>query len=153
MIVAVPNFDGRVSPVLDTARQLTVADLAGGASHTVALTAEDVTARAEEILATGAGLVICAAVSRPLESALLAGGVNVHCQVCGAVAEVLSACAAGRLGDPAFVMPGCCGRRGRRRRPVNGAGRGRQGAGRGRQGGGRGMGRRGGGRMGSPPTN
>ena len=89
------------------------------------------TTKLRRILDLGVEILICGAVSRPFEVALLSAGVRVLPQTCGPVEDVLRAFLSGRLTDEAFLMPGCCGRRRRRRgrlsigRTVSGTGRGR----------------------------
>jgi predicted Fe-Mo cluster-binding NifX family protein len=56
-------------------------------------------------------VLICGAISRPLEAMLLSAGVEVIPQTCGPVEEVLKAFMSGKLTEKAFLMPGCCGRR------------------------------------------
>jgi predicted Fe-Mo cluster-binding NifX family protein len=87
------------------------------------LVANDPMRRAKEVAALGADLLICGAISRPLETALSAEGVQVRPHACGAIDEVLAAFQEGRLDESAFQMPGC----GKRRRRCRG---GRQTAGR-----------------------
>ena len=121
MKVAIPQWKGRVSPVFDVAGSLLVSEVHEGVEigrWQIELTASDPLKRARQVVLTGAKVLICGAISCPLESALLAAGLVLHPQVCGAVEEVLEAFRKGQLDQAAFVMPGCCGRRrrGRRRR-------------------------------------
>ena len=114
MKVAVPIWAGRVSPVLDVARRLVVAELEGRTEisrkeEPVAET--DLFRRAQRIRQLGVDVLICGAVSRPLEDMLRANGVQVTPWVCGSVEEVLQAFLCGRLSEASFLMPGCCGRR------------------------------------------
>jgi predicted Fe-Mo cluster-binding NifX family protein len=130
MKVAIPQWQGRVSPVFDVAGSLLVAEVTDGIEvgrEHVVLTATDPVRRAEQVVQAGAEVLICGAVSWPLESALSAAGVVLYPQVCGAVEEVLEAFRKGRIDEAAFVMPGCCGRRRRhqaRSRRGRGLGRG-----------------------------
>lgn len=100
--------------MLDVARRLRVVCVDGKtptSRHEVALTNESLCGRAQEIQTAGIDVLICGAVSWPLESALSAAGVHVLAQVCGDIEEVLHAYLAGRLTQRAFLMPGCCERR------------------------------------------
>jgi predicted Fe-Mo cluster-binding NifX family protein len=128
MKVAIPYWQGRVSPVFDSATRVVLVDVAdgeGSARTDLPLTATDPALRVRELSAGGTDVVICGAISWPMESVLSSAGIQVIAQICGYVEEVLRAYLEGRLADPAFRMPGCCGRRrrfqGRRRH-----GRGRQ---------------------------
>lgn len=126
MKVAIPHWRDRVSPVFDVAGSLLVVELAHGRElrrQQAALTASDPLNRAGQVSQLGAEVLICGAISRPLEIALSAAGVRVVPFTCGMVEEVLSAFMAGELTGEAFLMPGCRGwrrqsrtRRRRRRR-------------------------------------
>ncbi len=110
MRVAIPTWQGGVSPVLDVARNLVLVDIEAGAEHgrrEVALNEASVSARAARLASLAPDVLICGAVSRPLEQALLSSGIRVVAQVCGAADEVLAAYLAGRLSDAVFRMPGC----------------------------------------------
>ncbi len=124
MKIAIPQWQGRVSPVFDVAGSLLVAEVSEGVEvsrEQVVLTASDPQRRAEQVVQTGAQVLICGAISWPLESALTAAGLVLYPQVCGAVEDVLEAFRKGKLDEATFIMPGCCGRRQRMR----GRGRGR----------------------------
>ncbi len=123
MKVAIPHWRGRISPVFDVAGSVLVIDVADGveqARQDVALEAEEPRARAERLAQTGTNVLVCGAISWPMEMALSAKGIKVIPQTCGEVEQVLAAFIGGQLGQDAFLMPGCCGRRRRFR-----AGRGR----------------------------
>lgn len=125
MRVAIPQWQGRVSPVFDVAASLLLVEVADSQEvrrQEVALTTTDPTKRARQVAGLGAEYLICGAISRPLELALLSAGVKVIPHICGGVEEVLAAYRQHTLTDEAFLMPGCCGRRRRARR----SGRGRR---------------------------
>jgi predicted Fe-Mo cluster-binding NifX family protein len=124
MNVAIPTLEDRISPVFDVAQAIVVVELDGNRElgrQTVPLHSRDFARRGAELSQYGVTVLICGALSRPLEEVLCAAGIRVIPQTCGPVEEVLRAFAAGRLDDRAFLMPGCCGRRRRRQR---GGGRG-----------------------------
>lgn len=141
--IAIPQWQGRVSPVFDVAGSLLVVDFEDGREvrrEEVRLVRADAVDRTAELARLGAEVLICGAISAPLEARLAAAGVQVIGFVCGAVEDVLAGFASGELASPAFLMPGCRGRRrqqGRNRMPRGfGVGRGRgPGGGRGRMGG------------------
>ena len=130
MKVAIPHWRGRVSPVFDVAGRLLVVDLAKGREEQReqrALTASDPLKRAKQVSQLGTEVLICGAISWPLELALSSAGVRVVPFTCGKVEEVLTAFMNGKLTRGAFLMPGCRGwrrrlrvrgRRGRPRRHV-----------------------------------
>jgi predicted Fe-Mo cluster-binding NifX family protein len=105
--------------VLDVAQRLFLADVEGGAEQrqrVEPLIENGVAARAAQLRESGVNVLICGAVSWPLEQALAARGIEVVPYVCGKVDEVLAAYLAGRLMRRDFVMPGCGGCRHRRGR-------------------------------------
>ena len=114
MKVAIPHWQGRVSPVFDVAGNVLVVEISDGVQRSrqdFTLEAEDPQLRAAGLAQTGADLLICGAISWPLEMALSAAGIDVIPQTCGDVEQVLEAFARGQLQQDAFLMPGCCGRR------------------------------------------
>jgi predicted Fe-Mo cluster-binding NifX family protein len=114
MKVAIPYWQGRVSPVFDVAGNVLLADLDAGkeqARREVALDTSEPQARASQLAGLGTNVLICGAISWPLEMAVSAAGVEVIAQTCGEVEEVLAAFVKGQLGREDYLMPGCCGRR------------------------------------------
>jgi predicted Fe-Mo cluster-binding NifX family protein len=123
MRVAVSTWSGRVSPVFDVAKHLLLVDLDGEAQsgrEEAAIVETEPVARAGRVAQLGVDVLICGAISVPLEAMLISAGVRVIPHTCGPVDEVLQAFAGGRLTDGAFLMPGCCGRRRRFRGPHRG---------------------------------
>ena len=126
MKVAIPVWQGRVSPVFDVAGQLLIVELNGSreaARRPEVLPEEAPDRRVQRLLALGIETLICGAISRPLEDMLVAGGIEVVPRICGDVEEVLRAFLSAGLQDDQFAMPGCCGQRRRRR---GGCGKGRR---------------------------
>lgn len=126
MKVAIPHWQGRVSPVLDVAGRFLLVELDEGREISRldgSLAASGPLERAREFQQSGAQVLICGAVSRPLELALDAAGIQVIPHTCGQVEEVLAAFISGQLNQGAFLMPGCCGRRRRFRAGRRGSGR------------------------------
>jgi len=67
--------------------------------------------RAKEVAKAGIELLICGAVSRVFETALISAGIRVAGFMCGDLETVLSAFLKDGLADGRFLMPGCCGKR------------------------------------------
>ncbi len=116
MRIAIAAHDDRVSPVFDVARRLIVvdadaADNVASSRREMALNGAALTARVREIKEAEIAVLICGAISRPLEAALVAEGIEVIPQICGETEEVLAAYFARQLSDDRYLMPGCCGRR------------------------------------------
>jgi predicted Fe-Mo cluster-binding NifX family protein len=141
MRIAIPQWQGRIAPVFDVAVNLLLIDIEDGQPtrrEQRRLVAMEASARVAEFLSLGAGILICGAISAPLQSRLMAAGVQVIGFACGMVDEVLAAYLNDSLTNRAFVMPGCqrcCRREGEGAMPTGfgmGAGRG---GGRRRQGG------------------
>ena len=119
MRVAVPTHNGRVSPVFDVARRLLVVGMENGGEvgrQEERIDETDLARRAMYVADLAVDVLICGAISRPLEASLISAGVRVIPQTCGPVEDVLKAFLSGRLTHEAFLMPGCGGRRRRRRR-------------------------------------
>jgi predicted Fe-Mo cluster-binding NifX family protein len=110
MRVAIPRWQGRVSPVLDSACELVVLDIEAGQEvrrEERQLGRTDPLARAQEIAELGADTVICGAISAAMEARLVSAGLRVIGFTCGPLDEVLGAFLNGDLTRQAFVMPGC----------------------------------------------
>ncbi len=123
MRTAIPIYNGRVSPVFDTAQHIVIVDVeageeAGRAEHDVA--ALSAWQRAKMLSEHGVSHLICGAISVPAMNLVAARGIAVANNVAGDVDEVLRAYAGGTLFSPEFMMPGCCGRRGGRSRHGHG---------------------------------
>jgi predicted Fe-Mo cluster-binding NifX family protein len=113
MRVALTTWKGRVSPVFDVARQVQILDIEEDrvvARHEESLPGTVPYAQASRLLALGPQVLICGAISRPMESLLAAANVRVVPFTAGTVEEVVAAWVAGRMPDPALSMPGCRGR-------------------------------------------
>jgi predicted Fe-Mo cluster-binding NifX family protein len=127
MRLAVPVWTNVVSPVFDVAKHLLLVDVADGREITrqmESLGDTNLARRVESLIQMNVDLLICGSISRPLEAALLASGVQVIARISGEVERVLEAVLSDTL-DESFQMPGCsrfmpplgrCRRRGRRRR-------------------------------------
>ena len=114
MRVAAPSHDGRISPVFDVAQSFVVLESRRGGitvRSEVRLDDADYVARARRIGTLGWDVLICGAISRPLEVILNAAGVRVIGSTCGPVDDMLAAFLAGELTNAAFLMPGCLPRR------------------------------------------
>ena len=114
MKIALATFNGRISPVFDTAQKLVLVDVDGAnelsrGEH--AISAKSFTHRTAHINELGVEILLCGAISRPLAMMIAAQGIEVIPFISGEVDEVLGAYLQGKLADPKFIMPGCCGRR------------------------------------------
>jgi predicted Fe-Mo cluster-binding NifX family protein len=119
MKVAVTVWEDSVSTVCDFCSRLLIFEIeANEAKNPLPLTFETQVwpARVNRIRDLGVGVLLCGAVSRPLERLLATAGVEVIGWLCGPVEEIIRAYLDGGLSDTRFALPGfgqCNGRRGR----------------------------------------
>jgi predicted Fe-Mo cluster-binding NifX family protein len=106
-------WDGRVSPVFDTARELLIAHVDGQRlleRQQENLGQQAPGLRVDRMRELNVDTLICGAISRPLAEMLAAAGIRVIPFVVGDAEEVLAAYLNGGLPAPSFAMPGCrCG--------------------------------------------
>ena len=113
MKIALPIWNGRISPVFDTARELLVVEAQDGkeiARSRQALDGSVLPQRAARLAELRVDVLLCGAISRPMAGMLAASGIKVVPFVAGDVEEVVAAYLAGRFPEQRFAMPGCCGR-------------------------------------------
>ncbi len=111
MRIALPTWEGRISPVFDVAEHLLLVDVDGTSPcgrDLRRLGGVEPLARTQVLTASRADVLICGAISRPLERVLTAAGIAVVSGICGDVDEVVRAFCLSRLDDdPALHLPGC----------------------------------------------
>ena len=116
MKVAVPDWRGRVSPVFDVAEQVLLIDFDSegeeGSRRTENLGSVAPHDRARQLTELGVAVVVCGAISWPLEALLTAGGIRVIALICGEVEDVVRAFRDGTLDEERYALPGS-----RRKRP------------------------------------
>ena len=131
MKIAIPTWNGRISPVMDTARQLMIVERSK--EHEVSKTIVEIPVMGVSNLAQflkglQIDVLICGAISHQLEQMLIAAGVKSFPWYRGDVDKIVAAHSGGFLHNEDFLLPGC-----RRRRRGGGRCReGRPGFGRGR---------------------
>jgi len=111
--VAIPIFNGRVSPLLDVAGTFIYADIESGKvgdRHLIKVPENSSLMRIHLLKEKGVTLVICSAVSRECACAVVRMGITILPGIIGEVDEVLDAFANDVLNSEHFAMPGCCGR-------------------------------------------
>ena len=112
MRLAMPIWNGRISPVFDVANELLVIDVQDGTEvgqEKVRLEGAASTVRAGQLAALRVDVLICGAISRDLEDMVSSAGVSVISQTRGRADRVLRAFISGQLTARAFLMPGCNG--------------------------------------------
>lgn len=113
MKAAFSTWDNRIAPVFDVARQLHVVESASGriAGEATETLADEMPAqKALRLSELGIGILVCGAISQPLQTMIAAYGIQVIPFVAGDLHTVIRAWLARKLGNDIFAMPGCCGR-------------------------------------------
>ncbi len=113
MKLALSVFKECISTVFDAAEQLLILDLEDGAEprrYTTKFNGKDPASRTNDLKDRGIDVLICGAISRPMERSITSRGITVHSFVRGPVEEVLAAYLGNRLGLAVFSLPGCRGR-------------------------------------------
>ncbi|MDD5483281.1 MAG: NifB/NifX family molybdenum-iron cluster-binding protein [Kiritimatiellae bacterium] len=127
MKTAISSWNGRIAPVFDVSRQIAVLETNGArviSRQTDNLETDEPFAKINQLMELGIDALICGAVSRPLADMITARGIKLIPFVAGEIEQVEGAYLTGNLGNAAFAMPGCCGRRQRFRGAGGGRGRG-----------------------------
>lgn len=117
MKVALTVWEGRISPVLDTARSVVIANVENGtktAQRDEMLSEESPQGKIAQLRALGVEVLVCGAVSRPLANFVSSSGIRLFPFVSGELGDVLEAVIKGKIPDTAFSMPGCGCQHGRR---------------------------------------
>lgn len=114
MKIGIPIWNNRISPVMDTARYISITELENGRekSH-VCRELEDKmpSKRAQAISRLGVEVLICGAASIFMVEALDSFGIKVIPWITGERDDVVRAYLENRLTDARFCMPGCQRRR------------------------------------------
>jgi predicted Fe-Mo cluster-binding NifX family protein len=121
MKVAIPLWQGRVSPVFDEASRILIVDISEGRENCrrqESLLTHNPFERAQMLPKLGVDLLICGMISHTQQTALNSTGVRVIPHICGPMEDVIAAFLDGRIENGAMLMPGC-GRRKRLRRYRN----------------------------------
>ena len=119
MKTAFSVWEHRIAPVFDTALQIHLVETDGvriTAEKTHAISGEERAQKVAWLAEREVSVLVCGAVSRPLQEQLASVGIEVVPFVAGDLRQVIHASFNGTLSGAAFTMPGCCGRRRMRRR-------------------------------------
>ena len=99
----------RVAPLFDVAQQLLLVEIeAGCIVHRAEAGMPDVPAslKAVRLVELGAQVLVCGAISEPLQAMIMGHGIRVVPFLNGDIGELEQALLNGSLNDPAFAMPG-----------------------------------------------
>jgi predicted Fe-Mo cluster-binding NifX family protein len=110
MKVAIPLWQGRISPVFDEASRLLVVHISNGTEicrQEESLLPHNPFERAQVLPKLGVDLLICGMVSQMQQAALDAAGIRIIPHICGTMEDVIAAYLDGRLENGAMRMPGC----------------------------------------------
>jgi predicted Fe-Mo cluster-binding NifX family protein len=121
MKVALTIWDGRISPVFDVCREARVLRVEGktvASEELVVFEGERPETKVDRLVGLGVGVLVCGAISEPLQNELLERGIDVIAFIAGETDDVVKAYLSGSLPNHNLAMPGCHGkcRRQRRRR-------------------------------------
>jgi len=109
MRLALPVWENRISPVLDTATRFLIVEISERGEHSrseILLDESDISRKCRKIGSLGVNGVICGAVTRRFSELLAELGVRIVPGVSGQPDEILDACLEGRLVHSKFLMPG-----------------------------------------------
>lgn len=110
MKVAIPLWQGRVSPVFDEASSVLVVDVIDGRAECrqkEGVLVHSSNERAHLLLSLEVDLLICGMISQAQQAALNSVGIQIIPHICGPVDEVISAFLDGCIESSALLMPGC----------------------------------------------
>jgi predicted Fe-Mo cluster-binding NifX family protein len=119
MRVAIPSWQGRVSPVFDEANRILLVDVSGKQEkhrQEEFLTARNPFERAQLLPKLGVDLLICGMISKIQQEAIASAGIRIIPHICGSMEEVIASFIEGRIENGDLLMPGCGGRRRQRNR-------------------------------------
>jgi predicted Fe-Mo cluster-binding NifX family protein len=119
MRVAIPLWQGRVSPVFDESSRILLVDIAENQEQhrqEESLMARNPFERAQLLPMLGVDLVVCGMISQTQRTALKSAGIRIIPCICGSMEEVIAAILDGRIENGDLLMPGCGGRKRLRKR-------------------------------------
>ena len=107
--VAIPVFESRVSPVLDSCKRIVVVDFEGGCEirrQEIPLEKMSIHERLEVITRRGIRKIICAGVSDVMCKFLAGKNISLISGIAGELEKIIDAYICNCLDDPRFLMPG-----------------------------------------------
>jgi predicted Fe-Mo cluster-binding NifX family protein len=114
MKIAIPLWQGRISPVFDEARKILLLDVSEKQEQhrqEESLVARSPFERAQMLPMLGVDLLICGMISQTQQTALASAGIRTIPHICGQIEEVIAAFLEGRIESGEFLMPGCSSRK------------------------------------------
>lgn len=114
MKVAVPVWNERVAPLFDVCQKFCLADIRDDRIQTLTETGfreKEPAAKALQLQEMGVSILICGAISKPVQRLVAARDIQVIPFISGHSHEVIQAWLNNALDDSSYAMPGCCGHR------------------------------------------
>jgi predicted Fe-Mo cluster-binding NifX family protein len=109
MKVAVTVWEDSVSTACDFCNGLLIFDIEANemvGRSALSFESQAWSLRVNQLKALGVGVLLCGAISRPLERTLVTAGIQVISWLCGPVEEIIRAYLDGGLSDARFILPG-----------------------------------------------
>lgn len=110
MRIALPIWEDKISPVLDTASRLMIVEEVNGSECSrfeLYIDEEGLSRKCLRIQRIGVDTLICGAISRPFMRMLRAFDITIIPEIAGRADDVLRAYFQGELFHSSFLMPGC----------------------------------------------
>ena len=110
MKLAIPEFNGRVSPVFDSSRRLLLFEVDGKRvvnTSTIEWADTPRTQRDKRIRSMGVDVLLCGGISHLLAEKIEEEGIVLIPWMSGEIQEMVCAFLDDNLNDPGLVMPGC----------------------------------------------
>ncbi len=114
MRIAIPVWNDRISPVLDTASKLLIVEVdeqKESARFEIFLDEHELARRCVRICGMKVDVLICGAISRPFYRMLTASGLDIIHDIAGHPEKVLKTYLQDKVLGSDFLMPGCKGGR------------------------------------------
>ena len=112
MRVAIPLWQGRVSPVFDEASRILLVDVSQNKERQRKeeyLPDQNPFERARLLPKLGVDLLVCGMISQTQQAAISAAGIRIIPCICGSMEEVIAALLENRVECSELRMPGCGG--------------------------------------------
>jgi len=113
MKIALSVFKDSISTVFDAADQLLIVEIDevnGQKRKPAKLSAANIAGRVSQLKEKGIDVLICGAISRPMQAAIVSAGIIVCPFVRGSAEALITAYLNGNLEKPLYALPGCHGR-------------------------------------------
>lgn len=110
MRIAIPLWQGRVSPVFDEASRILIVDVSRKQEQSCpqdVLISQNPFERAQLFGKLGVDLLICGMISKTQQAAIVSAGVRIIPHICGSIEDVIAAFLDGRIERGELRMPGC----------------------------------------------